>query len=80
VLLALSRWRRGNIYECIGFHAGLVSALKIRSYLTGFTPGARFDFLAGRYSSDLGWPAIVLLAALIVVYLRGGRGNACSDS
>ncbi len=80
VLLALSRWRRGHLYECMGFHAGLVSALKVRAYVTDFTPGARYDFLAGRYSSDLGWPAIVLLAALIAVYLRGGLGrSACTD-
>lgn len=73
VLLALSRRRRGNIYECMGFHAGLVAALKVRTYLTDYTPGTHYDFLVGRYSSDLGWPAIVMLAGLIVLYLRPAR-------
>jgi membrane protease YdiL (CAAX protease family) len=77
VLLGLMRLARGHIAQCIGFHAGVVAGLKIAGDLTDYRIGARFDFLVNRWDPELGWLAILFIAALTasyaIVFLRERR-------
>lgn len=68
VLLGLMRLRRGNIIQCIGFHAGLVAALTLSGYLTDPAPGARFEFLLNRYDPPLGWLSAGWLVVAVLAY------------
>jgi hypothetical protein len=77
VLLGLMRLARGHIAQCIGFHAGVVAGLKIAGDLTDYRSGSRFDFLVNRWDPELGWLAVLFIAALAaaysVVFFRGRR-------
>ena len=70
VLLALVRLEQGNIFRCIGLHAGVVAAIKLINYTTDYAPGARLGFLVNEYDHMLGYLALVLLSVIIFIYYR----------
>jgi len=70
VLLALIRIKNGNIYQCIGLHAGAVFAIKIFKDFTDHVPDTQFDFLVNTYNHQLGYLALVWLILITVFYYR----------
>ena len=68
LLLALVRLGKGNIYQCIGIHAGVVFTIKHISHLTDFNPGGSFLFLVNYYDHLLGYLAFAWLVILIIIY------------
>ncbi len=69
VLLALIRLREGNIYMCIGLHAGVVMIIKIINNLMDYAPGNSLAFLISPYDHVLGHLTTVWLCIIITVYL-----------
>jgi len=68
VLLSLVRIHNGNIIQCIGLHAGLVTGIKIARYITEYIPGNRFDFLVSSYDHRLGFLALLLMLVATLLY------------
>lgn len=67
-LLALVRMNKGNIYQCIGIHAGVVFSMKLISHLTDYNPDGSFLFLVNKIDRLLGYLAFVLLVILTIAY------------
>lgn len=67
-LLALVRLNKGNIYQCIGIHAGVVFSMKLISHLTDFNPDGSCIFLVNKIDRLLGFLAFILLVILTVGY------------
>jgi len=44
-LFSMVRWETGNITQCVGLHAGIVTINKIFSYSTDYREGSPFAFL-----------------------------------
>ena len=70
VLLALVRLNKGNIFQCMGLHAGVVIAIKIINQLTDYAPGNNYEFLVNRNDHLLGYLALFWLIIIIAVYYR----------
>ncbi|MCZ6525913.1 MAG: CPBP family intramembrane metalloprotease [Gammaproteobacteria bacterium] len=68
LLLGLIRLRTGNIIQCIGLHAGIVTIHKMAAYLTNYHPGKPYDFLVNAYSSQFGYLATACLSLAIILY------------
>lgn len=66
--LALVRLNRGNIYQCIGIHAGVVMSVKIIVKLTDYNPDSNLYFLVNTYEHHLGYLALIWLSFLTAVY------------
>lgn len=67
-LLALVRLNKGNIYQCIGIHAGVVFSMKLISHLTDFNPDGSYLFLVNDIDRLLGFLAFILLVILTIGY------------
>jgi len=67
-LLALVRLKKGNIYQCIGIHAGVVFSMKLISHLTDFNPDGSYLFLVNYIDRLLGYLAFAWLVVLILAY------------
>lgn len=70
VLLALVRLHKGNIFQCMGLHAGVVAAIKLIKALTDYVPGNDLAYLVNRYDHRLGYLALIWLVVLIIAYYR----------
>jgi len=70
VLFALVRLNKGNIFQCMGLHAGVVIAIKVINELTDYAPGNNFEYLVSRDDKLLGFLALFWLVTIIVIYLR----------
>ena len=70
VLLSLVRLANGSIYQCIGLHAGAVTALKIVNKTTDYVPGNSLAFMVNKYDHMLGYLALLWLAACTLLYYR----------
>ena len=70
VLLGLVRLNKGNIYQCIGIHAGVVVAIKLINKLTDYVPGNEFAFLVNTYDHMLGYLAFIWLLLISIFYYR----------
>lgn len=79
-LLALVRLNKGNIYQCIGIHAGVVFSMKFISHLTDFNPDGSYIFLVNKIDRLLGFLAFILLVILTIGYHYLGRRKAPSGS
>ena len=72
--LALVRLNRGNIYQCIGIHAGVVMSLKIIVKVTDYNPDSGLNFLVNSRDHHLGYLALIWLSLLIAIYyIHGNR-------
>ena len=67
-LLSLVRLYTGNIVQCIGLHAGIVTMDKIMSYSTDYKSDSSFEFLVNRQDGLNGWLASSWLVIAIVIY------------
>ena len=72
VFLALVRLQRGNIYQCMGIHAGVVMSIKIITKLTDYNQNSKLGFLVSSYDHHIGYLALVWLAVLTLIYYRYG--------
>ncbi|MGH8121009.1 MAG: CPBP family intramembrane glutamic endopeptidase [Gammaproteobacteria bacterium] len=70
ILLSLVRIRSGVIYQCIGLHAGVVTAMRIVNKTTDYVPHNTLAFLVNRYDHMLGYLALLWLSACILVYYK----------
>jgi hypothetical protein len=76
VLLGLLRRHTGNIFACIGVHAGIVTINKIFAYATDYQPGTRYAWLVNSYDHQTGllasfWLALVCLFYIQVIMRKG---------
>lgn len=69
-LLALLRIKNGTIYQCVGLHAGAVTAIRIINKTMDYVPGTSLPFLVNRYDHLLGNLATVWLTVCILAYYR----------
>lgn len=72
IFLSLVRLQTGNIYQCIGIHAGVVMSIKIITKLTDHNRDSVMGFLVNSQDHHLGYLALVWLALLTVIYYRYG--------
>lgn len=68
VLLAMLRWRDGNIWRAFGLHAGVVMIIKLDSYVTDSTTDTGLAYLVSDHDSRLGWLSAGWLLILIIFY------------
>ncbi len=68
ILLTLVRIRNGNIIQCVGLHAGLVTGIKIACFITEYIPGNRFDFVVSSYDRRLGYLALLWTVIATLFY------------
>jgi uncharacterized protein len=73
IFLALIRLNRGNIYQCIGVHAGVVMSVKIIHELTDYNPASDLGFLVNTHDHHLGYLALIWLLLLTVFYFIYGK-------
>ena len=73
IFLALVRLNSGNIYPCIGIHAGVVMSMKIIHELTDYNPDSGLDFLVNSYDHQLGYLALLWLVLLTIIYFMSGN-------
>ena len=74
--LALVRLSRGNIYQCIGIHAGVVMSIKIIVKITDYNPDSVLYFLVNGHDHHLGYLSLIWLSLLTIIYYRyGNRHN-----
>lgn len=67
-LLALVRLNKGNIYQCIGIHAGVVLTINFINKLTDYMPGNNFDYLVNKSDHLLGYLAFAWLMLVCIFY------------
>jgi len=69
VLLALVRWKTGNIAACIGLHAGWVTIMLVARRTTELNPDAAAPWLLSEHDGFVGWLTLAwtLLAAIPVL-------------
>ena len=72
IFLSLVRLQRGNIYQCIGIHAGVVMSIRIITKLTDHNQDSALGFLVNSQDHHLGYLALVWLALLTVIYYLYG--------
>jgi hypothetical protein len=70
VLLSLVRIKKGNIYQCIGIHAGIVFTIKLINHITDYAPDTKLHFLVSDHNHLLGYLAFIWLAIIIAAYYR----------
>ena len=70
VLLSLVRIKKGNIYQCIGIHAGIVFTIKLINKITDYAPDTKFHFLVSEHNHLLGFLAFIWMAIIITTYFR----------
>lgn len=70
VLLSLVRLKNGNIIQCIGIHAGAVSAIKLINYVTDYAPGNSLGFFVNKHDHLLGHLAFIWLVIITLIYYR----------
>jgi hypothetical protein len=78
MLLSLVRLKSGAIYQCIGLHAGVVTAMRIINKTTDYVPHNTLAFMVNRYDHMLGYLALLWLIACILLYCKythTDRGN-----
>ncbi|MGH8582525.1 MAG: CPBP family intramembrane glutamic endopeptidase [Gammaproteobacteria bacterium] len=84
VLLSLIRLKNSAIYQCIGLHAGAVTAIKIINKITDYVPDTPRAFMVNPYDHMLGYLALVWLLACILIYyyryIYSGAGIAGRQS
>lgn len=68
IFLALVRLTRGNIYQSIGIHAGVVMSIKIIVKITDYNPDSGLNFLVNNHNHHLGYLALIWLSLLTVIY------------
>lgn len=71
--LAVVRLNKGNIYQCIGIHAGVVMSLKIIVKVTDYNPDSGLNFLVNSRDHHLGYLALIWLSLLIAIYYMNGN-------
>ena len=69
-LLALVRINKGNIYQSIGIHAGVVLSINVINELTDFIPENNHKYLVNQYDHMLGYLAFVWLLVISIFYYR----------
>ncbi len=79
VLLSLIRLKNSAIYQCIGLHAGAVTAIKIINKTTDYVPDNPRAFMVNSYDHMLGYLALVWLLACIFIYYRYAFSGAGID-
>jgi len=73
VLLALVRWKTGNIAACIGLHAGWVTIMLVARRITELNPDAAAPWLLSEHDGFVGWLTLawtVLAAIPVLRYYR----------
>jgi uncharacterized protein len=76
LLLALVRWRWGDLAGCIGLHAGFVAVLAVIRRISAPAPENGWSFLVGPFDGLLGiWIAALTAVVCLVTWLtnRGRR-------
>lgn len=68
VLLALVRLNKGNIFQCMGLHAGVVIAIRITNELTDYVHGNNLEYLVNQYDHHLGYLALAWISAITTFY------------
>lgn len=68
LLLAFVRIHKGNIIQCIGLHAGLVTGIKLFRFFAEYKPDNSWAFLVSRYDFRLGWLALLWLTLVTAAY------------
>lgn len=79
VFLALVRVNTDGIAACIGLHAGWMFIIKLTKEITETDSSAEFVFLVGDYDNIAGYLALVLIAAVAVIYYRLFMQNHRAD-
>lgn len=70
LLLALVRWRWGDLAGCIGLHAGFVAAIAVFRRISTANTDHAWSFLISAFDGLLGlWIAAVAAAACLVLWL-----------
>jgi len=70
VLLSMIRLRNGNIAMCIGFHAGIVMAMKVTGRFTDYVSDSRFDYMVNWVDHTQGYLSFAMLLVLAIIYWR----------
>lgn len=71
LLLALVRWRWGNLAGCIGLHAGFVAIIAMFRKVSAPGPDSQWDFLVGSFDGLLGlWIALLATGCCLLPWLR----------
>lgn len=69
LLLALVRWRWGDLAGCLGLHAGFVAAIAVFRRVSSPAPEGEFSFLVGSFDGLLGvWIALLTLLCCLAVW------------
>ncbi len=68
LLLGMMRIQTGNIMLCIGFHIGIVAALRIMFYLSDYVRGTQWSFLVNKYEHQFGHLTTAYLLAAVIIY------------
>jgi hypothetical protein len=69
VLLALVRWRLGDLAPCIGLHAGFVTTIAVVRR-TSFAANDEWSFMVGSFDGLLGWWIAVLAGLACIAFWR----------
>lgn len=78
LLLALVRWRWGDLAGCIGLHAGFVMAITAFRKISVPTPASEFSFLVSTFDGLVGvWIALLTALCCLAVWMtHPGRARA----
>jgi membrane protease YdiL (CAAX protease family) len=69
LLLALVRWRWGDLAGCIGLHAGFVTAIAAFRKVSVPAPASEFSFLVSAFDGLVGiWIAVLTAACCLAVW------------
>lgn len=74
LLLALVRWRWGDLAGCIGLHAGFVTVIAVARRISAPATEGDWSFLAGSFDGLLGWWIAAVSALCCLVLWRVSRG------
>lgn len=76
LLLALVRWRLGDIAPCIGLHAGFVTTIAVVRRTSSVDATGDWSFLVGRFDGLLGWWIALAAALACMAFWRIPAGDA----